>query len=552
MAPPAKLTFLGGVGEVGRNCTAIEVDGKILVIDYGLMFPDATMPGVDVILPDNRYLLERADSIVGLVVTHAHEDHVGGVTHFLRDFSAPIYGSAFTMALAQAKIDEQRLDARVNPVADGNSVNIGPFRVEFLAVTHSVPLSNIIVVHTPQGPLVHTGDFKLDNTPVDNRLTDLGRIGELSRNPGIRVLMADSTNADNPGHSESESQIGETFRRLFPELRGRRIITSCFASHLHRVQQIVDVAIDEGRTVFAAGRSMVRNVAIARELGLLDIPERSLASLEQIDQYSPGDICVICTGSQGEPFAALALLAQGSHRDLSIAEDDAVILSSHPIPGNQRSVFAVINSLVRRGAEVIHSAQDLVHTTGHAQRDELRILHNIARPEYFIPIEGEYRMLRRHADLAIDLGLDEDHALIAVGGTQVVVDDGGAYIVDQLPHEYQYVHGTGLPLDQEVLSQRRAIAAAGIVMIVAAVDLENRSVASEPTLVSRGWASEIELDDLTPRLEETVAKALENGLNESKPTVADLERRMRRAAGRFVGDETQRRPPIAVTIQLVG
>ncbi|MCB0991761.1 MAG: ribonuclease J [Acidimicrobiales bacterium] len=549
MAAPVTITFLGGVGEVGRNCTAIECEGQVLVIDYGLMFPDATMHGVDVILPDNEYLLERSESIVGLVVTHGHEDHVGGVTHFLRDFKAPVYGSPFTMALAQSKLDEARIDGRVNPVADGQTVDIGMFRVEFLPVTHSVPQSNIIVVHTPQGPMVHTGDFKLDNTPVDNRLTDLQRLGWLGRDPGIRVLMADSTNADNPGHSESESQIGETFRRLLPELRGRRIIASCFASHLHRVQQIADVAIDEGRTIFPAGRSMERNVEIARSMGILDIPERHLDSLEAIDQYEPGEVCVVCTGSQGEPFAALSSIAQGTHRDVSVHEDDVVILSSHPIPGNQRAVFGLINALVRRGAEVIHSGQDLVHTTGHAKRDELRILHNVARPEYFIPIEGEHRMLRRHADLAVDLGLDPEHAIVPMGGSQVVVDDDGARLARQLPHRYRYVHGVGMLIDADVISERRELADGGVVFVTATVDLDKRSVVGGPSVVSRGWAATDELALLVPQLEELAAKALDKAFD-GKPSASDLERAMRRAVGRFVGDETQRRPPIVALIQV--
>ena len=551
MSSPVTVTFLGGLGEVGRNCTAIESDGKVLVIDFGLMFPDESMPGVDVILPDDRYLRERADSIEALIVTHGHEDHVGGVSHFLKEFEAPLYGSALTMGIASHKVGEAGLGSRtsINVVADGERRRIGPFDVEFLPITHSVPQSMCVVVHSKQGVLVHTGDFKLDFTPVDDRLTDLGRLGELSRDAGIRLLMADSTNADAPGFSASETTVGETLRRLFPELRGRRIIASCFASHLHRVQQIVDVAIDEGRVIFPLGRSMVNNIRIARDLGVLDLPERHVRSIEEVNDHDPAKVCVLCTGSQGEQFAALSLMAKGDHRDISIGDNDTVIMSSHPIPGNEHPVFVVMNALVRRGAEVIHSGQDHVHTTGHAKRDELRILQSIAKPEYFCPIEGEYRMLRRHADLAVDLGLADDHALVAVDGNQIVLTDHDVSLAKGVPHEYRYVHGNGEDLDTAVLGERLNLADGGVVVVSITVDMDARDIVAGPRIASRGWATDAELDELVPALEKELARSIGGALTDKSVDIDGLEQIARRATGRFVSNRTRRRPPILAVVQ---
>ena len=548
---PVTITHLGGVGEVGRNSTAIECEGRVIVIDYGLMFPDSSMPGVDVILPDDRYLREHADSIDGLIITHAHEDHVGGVPHFLRQFEAELYGSALTMGIAGHKVGEARLDERtwLHSVPDGDTVSIGPFRVEFLPITHSVPGSNCIVVHSPQGTIVHTGDFKLDPAPVDGRLTDLDRLRELSEGDGIRVLMADSTNADLPGSSASETEIGANLRELFPQWRGRRVIASCFASHVHRVQQIADIAIAEGRTLFPMGRSMLNYMRIARELGMLTIPERSIDSIENVDDYDDDDVCVLCTGSQGEPMAALALLARGDSQDLSVGAGDVVLLSSHPIPGNERSVFAVVNALVARGAEVVHSGQVQVHTSGHARRDELREFHGVVKPEWFVPIEGELRMLERHAELAVEVGLPADRAIIPSGGAQIVLDDDGVRLARRIPHRYRYVHGKGAELDEDVLDDRRKMTE-GVVTAIVTVDADFREMVALPTVSSKGWATEDELSTLVPALETELAKAVGAALADKKVSQSTIERALKRTTGRFVSDRTRRRPPIVAVVQI--
>ncbi len=549
MEPPnVNITFLGGLGEVGRNCTCVEVDGKLLLIDFGVMFPDATMPGVDIILPDTRWLQERAADIVGLLITHGHEDHVGGVVHLLRDFEVPLYGSALTMGIARHKVSEARLEGRTSfqVVSDGERFKIGPFDVEVLPITHSVPQSLCVVLHTHHGVIVHTGDFKLDSNPIDGRITDLERLRELQEGPGVRVLMADSTNADKPGWSASESTVGETFERRFPEWNGRRVLVSCFASHLHRVQQVCDVAIKEGRTIFPLGRSMVNNLRIAQELGVLDLPHRYVDSIERVDMYEPGAVCVICTGSQGEPNAALSLLARSEHPDLSLGPDDVVMLSSHPIPGNEIPVYRVIDRLSRLGCEVIHDGHEHVHTTGHAQREDLRCLYDAVLPEWYVPVEGEYRMLRRNADLAIEAGHEPDRTLVVLDGTQLALDESGLHVVAHIPAPYRFVDGLLDDLGPEVLDARRKLGVGGFVHVVVVVS-QKSGLIGHPEISTQGWIDADKSVVVLAELEVEVAQAVRGALSKGKG-LEDLERVVRRVTGGFVGNRTRRRPPILASV----
>ena len=542
------ITFLGGLGDVGRNCTCVEADGKLLLIDFGVMFPDATMPGVDVILPDTRWLTERAADIVGLLVTHGHEDHVGGVVHLLREFQVPLYGSALTMGLARHKVTEARLEDRTSfqILNDGERLKIGPFDVEVLPITHSIPQSLCVVLHTDQGVMVHTGDFKLDSSPIDGRITNLERLKELHEGPGVRVLMADSTNADKPGWSASESTVGETFERRFPEWGGGRVIVSCFASHLHRVQQICDAAIREGRTIFPLGRSMVNNVRIAQELGVLDLPHRCVDSIERLDMYEPGSICVICTGSQGEPNAALSLLAKSDHPDLSLGPGDIVMLSSHPIPGNEIAVFRVIDQLTRLGCEVVHDGHEHVHTSGHAQRDELRQLYDILLPEWYVPIEGEYRMLQRNADVAVEAGHAPDRSLVVLDGTQLTLDESGLRVTGEVPAPYRFVDGLLDDLGPEVLDARRKLSEGGFVHVTVIVS-KKTGLLGHPEISTQGWIDTDKSVAVLAELEVEVARAVQKSIGEGTGP-ADLERVVRRITGRFVGNRTRRRPPILASV----
>ena len=544
------VTFLGGLGDVGRNCTVVEQGGKLLVIDFGVMFPDpAIMPGVQQVLPDMGWLNSRARDVVGLVVTHGHEDHLGGVPHFLRSIEVPLYGSALSMALAEHKVTEARLADRTSfhVIGDGERRKIGPFDIEALPITHSVPQSLCIVLHTPVGALVHTGDFKIDPSPVDGRLTDLDRLRELG-DEGIALLMADSTNADRLGRSASETEIGATLRRLFSERPDRRLIVSCFASHLHRVQQICDAVIDEGRVVVPVGRSMVNNVRIARQLGVLDVPERALFGVEQLGSLDPREVCIVCTGSQGEPGAALSQIARGAHSEVTTGGDDTVILSSHPIPGNERAVFRLVSRLARQGAEVIHDGHEQVHTSGHAQRDELRELHQACRPRWFVPIEGEYHMLARHAGLARELGMKAKRVLTLTDGAQITLKGNELQVRAGVPAPYHYVDGTLDDPDTEVIGERLALTA-GFVHVTVVLDRKGR-LATAPDIASQGWLDVTKHADVVEALSGEIAESVERAVKQSRasPNTDEIERVIRRAAGRFVGTRTRRRPAITASV----
>jgi len=369
-AAPVRIVFLGGLGEIGRNCACVEVEGRILVIDCGIMFPEPDMPGVDLVLPDFSYLKENAERVDAILLTHGHEDHTGGLAFLLRDLSVPIYGSELSVGLASNRIKEAGLLDRTTLIAvgDGERRRIGPCEVEFIPVTHSVPNAFALAFHTPQGVILHSGDFKLDLQPVDGRRTDLARFGALAEGPGIRLLLSDSTNAEEPGFTESESTVGETLRQLFAARGGRRVIVACFASHIHRVQQIADAAVASGRKVAFLGRSMLNNVELARSLKVLTLRDGDLVDVDDIGRLPRGEVCIISTGSQGEPMSALSLMATGENKRVQIERDDVVMISAHPIPGNEWSVGKVIDELHRRGAEVIHSGKAAVHVSGHARQ----------------------------------------------------------------------------------------------------------------------------------------------------------------------------------------
>ncbi|CAN5749104.1 ribonuclease J [soil metagenome] len=550
MPAPVSITFLGGLGEIGRNCACIEIDGRIMLLDCGLMFPDSDMLGIDLVLPDFTYLRDNADRIDGCIITHGHEDHMGALSFLLRELSFPIIGSALTLGLARNRIEEAGLLDRTEliRVSDNERRRFGPFDCEFLPVTHSVPHGFATAFHTAQGTILHTGDFKLDLTPVDGRLTDLGVMGAIAQNEGVRLLLSDSTNADQHGHSRSETTVGKVLYDLFHAHAGRRIVTACFASHIHRVQQIADAAIAFDRTVATLGMSMKKNVKLAREMGLLTIPDRHLRDIDEVGDLDPGKVCIISTGSQGEPMSALTLMAANESKWLKLGPDDTVILSSHPIPGNEMNVSKVIDGLVRLGVEVVHSGIEDVHATGHAKQEELKTVLSITRPEWMIPVHGEYRHLTQHARLARQMGVADDHVLVCEDGDQVILGDAGITRGKSVPAGYLYVDGIVGDVGHGVLRDRRVLAEEGVVVVFVSVDVTTGALISGPEVITRGWVHAPEAEDLLEECRNEVALAVKEAFTKDATNIESLQRAVRRAAGRFVADRTRRRPMIVPVV----
>ena len=552
-AKPVRIVFLGGLGEIGRNCACIEVEGRIIVLDCGIMFPEPDMPGVDLVLPEFTYLYERADRVDGIVLTHGHEDHTGGLAFLLRELQAPIYGSELTIGLARHRVEEAGLadQARFVVVADGERVRIGACEVEFIPVTHSVPSSMAIAFHTPQGLILHSGDFKLDLQPIDGRRTDLARMGQLAATQGIRLLLSDSTNAEEPGFTESESSVGVVLRRVFAAETGKRLVVACFASHMHRVQQIIDAAVANGRKVATLGRSMGKNVELGMRLGILSIPDGVRVDVEDVDELPPGEVCVISTGSQGEPMSALSLMATGENKWLRIGEDDVVVISAHPIPGNEWSVGQVIDDLHRRGAEVVHSGAEAVHVSGHARQGELRTLMAVTRPECFVPVHGEFRHMVHHARLALTMGLDPAKVLLCEDGDVITLNEKGIARDGRVPAGFVYVDGTVGDVEHGVLRDRQKLAEEGVVMAVVTVDRQHGTLSCPPVIETRGWVYAPEAESLLGEASEVVGAAVTQALQDGAHDIEVLSRHTRKALGRFVGERTRRRPMIVPVVLMV-
>lgn len=550
MPSPVSVTFLGGLGEIGRNCAAFEIDGKIMLLDCGLMFPEADMLGVDLVLPDFSWLFERADDIVGCIVTHGHEDHHGALAFLLRELSFPIIGSALTLGFASNRIDEAGLMDRTEliTVKDNSRHQFGPFDCEFIPVTHSVPHGFATAFHTPQGTILHSGDWKLDLTPVDGRLTDLAVMGAIAQNEGVRLLLSDSTNADQPGHSRSETTVGKTLRDLFAQNEGRRIITACFASHVHRVQQIADVAIAEGRVVATLGLSMKKNVRLAKDMGLLKIPDNKLLDIEDVKDMDPGKVCVISTGSQGEPMSALAKMASVESKWLTLDDHDTVILSSHPIPGNEMDVSKVIDGLIRIGVRVVHSGLHDVHATGHAKAEELKTLLSIVRPEWMVPVHGEYRHMVAHADLARTMGVKDDHTFVCQDGDRIKLTDKGLKRDGRVPAAYNYVDGIVGDVGHGVLRDRQVLAEEGVVVVIVTVDHDDGSIVTGPEVITKGWVYAPEAEELLDECRDRIAQLVQKSLDKGDDNIESLQRVIRKAAGKFVSDRTKRRPMIVPVV----
>jgi ribonuclease J len=536
-----RVVALGGIGEIGRNMTVFEHRGRLLIVDCGVLFPETEQPGVDLILPDFTYLRDRWDDVDAVVLTHGHEDHIGAVPYLLRECpDVPLVGSRLTLALVEGKLAEHRITPYTLEVAEGATEQLGPFACEFFAVNHSIPDALGVAIRTAAGTVLHTGDFKMDQLPLDGRITDLGGWARLGRE-GVDLLMSDSTNAEVPGFVTPEREIGPVLDGVF---RGanRRIIVACFASHVHRVQQVLDAAHAHHRRVAFIGRSMVRNMGIARDLGYLRIPGGLLADMKEIEDLPPEQVVLVSTGSQGEPMSALSRMANRDHRQITIERGDTVVMASSLVPGNESAVFRVINGLNRLGAQVVHKETALVHVSGHAPAGELTYVLNMTRPSNVMPIHGEWRHLRAHAELAVATGVPRSNVVLADDGVVVDLVDGRATVVGAVPAGYVYVDGRGVgDVGETSLKDRLILGDEGFVTVVVVVDSVTGKVSAGPEILARGFSEDAAaFDAVLPIVAESLAQAGRDGVADRH----ELQQRVRRVMGKWVSDTYRRRPMI--------
>jgi len=543
--PPVTVSFLGGLGEIGRNMAAIEVDGELAVVDVGVLFPDTEHLGVDLILPDWSWLAKRADDVSAVFLTHGHLDHIGALPYLLRDIGAvPVYGTRLTVAFCEAILEEwpdvERPEFHV--IEPGDTVEHHPFVVEAVQVAHSIPDGCAFAFRTPHGTIVHTGDFKLDQTPVDGLPTDLAHFARLG-DDGVDLLLVDSTNADVPGHVPTELTVGASIRDELESADGLVVVAS-FASHVHRIQQVLDVAADAGRRPVFVGRSMVRNMAIAQELGYLDFDPATQVDPYDVERHERSELIVISTGSQGEPFSALSLMAAGEHKHLQVGEGDVVILASSLIPGNEQDVFRSINNLSRRGCRVVHKGIADVHVSGHANRDDLALFHNIVEPEYVIPVHGEHRHLRAQRDIAIATGCLPDHALVCEDGDTIVLESGRVRRGPSVPTSHVYIDGLLPDVGPALLRDRRRLGEDGICVCIVTIDTHAGEKAGDTIVTQKGVVFSESAEDIIEAARKAVDLELD-GLDRAKfndQTV--IQRHTTQALGRFWRAETGRRPVI--------
>ena len=533
---------LGGLGEVGRNMTVFEHAGRLLVVDCGVLFPEEHHPGVDLILPDFGPIRDRLDSIEALVLTHGHEDHIGATPYLLRERGdLPLVGSRLTLALLRSKLQEHRLkEAPQHVVSEGDRLSFGPFDLEFVAVNHSIPDALAVAIRTEAGLVLHTGDFKMDQLPLDGRITDLRAFARLGEE-GVDLFMTDSTNAEVPGFTTSEVEIGPVLDRVFHRSQGR-IIVACFASHVHRVQQVLDAAVSHGRKVAYVGRSMIRNMSVARELGFLKVPADTLVDSRDIGDHPPERTVLISTGSQGEPLSALSRIAQRNHNFVHIEEGDTVVLASSLIPGNENAVYRVINGLSRWGATVVHKGNALVHVSGHASAGELLYCYNIVQPRNVLPVHGEIRHMLANAALARATGVPAEHVVVAEDGVVVDLVDGKVEIAGKVPCGYVFVDGQSVgDITEASLKDRRILGEEGFISVVVVVDLVTGKVAGGPEIHARGF---LEDDAVFEEIKQPIVEALDAALREGVTDSHQLQQTIRRVIGRWVNNAHRRRPMI--------
>lgn len=550
MAETLRIIPLGGLGEVGKNMLLFEYAGRILVVDAGIMFPEFDMLGVDLVLPDYTYLRERAAEVAGIIITHGHEDHIGGLPYLLGDVlpaSTPIYGTPLALGLIRAKLSEhpQLNGVVLHSVAAGQTTTVGPFEVEFLAITHSIPDGVGLAIKTPLGTIIHTGDFKFEYTPVRGSGPGFARLGQLGAQ-GVLALLSDSTGAERAGHTPSESVIAPAFDQIFREAQGR-IIVATFASLLSRVQQVIDAAVRHHRVVALAGYSMVKTTEIARELGHLEAPEGVLVDLGEALKLPDNRVAIVTTGSQGQPEAALARMADGTHRQIEVKRGDTIILSSTPIPGNEEGVARLINKLIARGAELIYPPLADVHVSGHASQEELKLMISLTRPKFFVPVHGELRHLHAHARLARELGIPTENILLMEDGAVLELSAQRAKLKkERVPAGDVYVHGSGVgDVGRQVIAERETLGNNGFVLAVVPIRAATGEIAGKPELVSRGFVFMRERTDLMDRAADAVYRALSEGKVRQRQAIID---RTQGLLTRFFFEETKRKPMVLAVI----
>jgi ribonuclease J len=538
-----RIVALGGLTEIGRNMTVFEYKSKLLIVDCGVLFPEDNQPGVDLILPDFSYIRDRLDDVVAIFLTHGHEDHIGAVPYLLRERGdIAIYGSALTLALITAKLKEHRITPLTREVKEGGTEDVGPFTLEFVAVNHSIPDALAVVINTGAGRVLATGDFKMDQLPLDGRVTDLRTFARLGEQ-GVDLFMVDSTNADVPGFTPSEREIMPALNQVISSTK-RRVIVASFSSHVHRVQQVIDIAAMHGRKVVFIGRSMVRNMKIAEDMGYLNVPANLVLDAKDLDQYDD-NVVLICTGSQGEPMAALSRMANGDHQ-IRVGEGDTVILASSLIPGNENSVFRIINELTRFGAKVVHKANSMVHVSGHAAAGELLYCYNIVKPKYVLPIHGEWRHLKANAELAIQSGVPRENTFIIDNGVVIDLVNHEAEVVGAIPVGFVFVDGQSIgDITESSLKDRRILGEEGFISCVVVVDSQSGKIVAGPDIHARGFNEDAAMfDEVKLRIEKALAAAVVDGINGTH----QLSQIVRKTIGGWVGGEHRRKPMIVPVV----
>ncbi len=537
-----RIVPLGGLGEIGKNMMVYEYDGKILIVDTGIMFPENDMLGIDYIIPDFNYLRDKREQVVGIVITHGHEDHTGAISHVFEEIQAPIYATRLTRGLLEVKLARNGLldRAKLHTINAGDKVDIGPFSVEFAHVCHSIPDGVALGITTPAGLIVHTGDYKFDHTPVDNWPTDYGKLGEWG-NRGVLALLADSTNADTPGWTPSERVIDPAFDKVFEEAPGRILVAS-FASLISRMHQVANAAQNHGRKMAFVGRSMQDNAKMARKLGYLDVPNDLIVPLDQALKMKPKKVVLMCTGSQGEPSSIIGRLAKGRNRQFGLKKGDTVVLSSHPIPGNEESVYRTINKLFQQGANVVYDPITSVHVSGHASQEEMKLMLHLVNPQYLIPIHGELRHLHQHAVMAQEVGVAAENIAVIENGQVVEFENGVMKLAERVPGNYVFVDGSSVgDIGPAVIREREALARDGVVFVNLLLDKRTRTLKKQPEIITRGFVYQQEADELMAATRFEIGNIIENSNGSLQQ---DVEKKLKS----FLHNETKRRPMIFVTL----